>query len=331
MLLFSAPLYGQKTDKIILDNEDVITGEIKGLRSGKLEVSTSNMSTVYIQWNHIVQVQSDKTWRIELEDGSIYYGQLSPADQEFTLTIVSDTTNNYVFKNSVVNIMRLKRTFWSRLNGGITVGFNYTKAGDVAKFDLSASVAYRSRISVTSLSGSSAITWQPNRDTAQRNNATLQYIRFMKKRWSIPVATSSEKNTELGIDLRLSGTLGVARNAIQTNENWLYVWSGLQYTREWVNGAVESNNNIELPLGIHFSRFRYDAPEMDLQSSLTGFMNLTTSGRYRVEFETTLMWKFIKNFTLNFKPYLSYDTKPPSESAAKSDFGIVFSLGWSFG
>ena len=331
-LVMATSAIAQKTDIIMLDNGDRLTGEIKNLRNGKLELKTDNMSTVYIKWYHITQIKSDKSFKIELEDGSIYYGTISPAEQDFKITVVSsDTTASHLYKNSVVWIMPIKRTFWQRLNGSVATGFNYTKASDVAKFDLSANTVYKSRISHVSISLSSVITAQPSRETAQRNNATLEYIRFLQHRWSVVASASSEQNTELGIDLRLSGGLSGARNIVQTNENWLYVWGGLQTNREWVNGAKESNNNFELPIGLNFSRFRYDAPEIDLSSSLKTYVNLTTKGRYRLEFDTTLMWKFIKNFTLNFKPYLSYDTKPPSEDAAKSDFGITFSIGWSFG
>ena len=56
----------QKTDILTLRNGDVITGEIKGLNRNKLEFSTPRMSTVYIEWQEIARINSDKVFQVEL-------------------------------------------------------------------------------------------------------------------------------------------------------------------------------------------------------------------------------------------------------------------------
>ena len=68
VLVMATCAIAQKTDIIMLDNDDRLTGEIKGLRNGKLELKTDNMSTVYIKWYRITQIKSDKSFKVELED-----------------------------------------------------------------------------------------------------------------------------------------------------------------------------------------------------------------------------------------------------------------------
>ena len=51
IILITPFLFPQKTDVITLKNGDKITGELKELQTGLLELSTDNMSTIYIEWD----------------------------------------------------------------------------------------------------------------------------------------------------------------------------------------------------------------------------------------------------------------------------------------
>jgi hypothetical protein len=167
-------------------------------------------------------------------------------------------------------------------------------------------------------------TAQPDQANSRRNNLTLRYTRFLRQRWYAGGSVSAEQNTELGLDLRLAIGGAVARSLVQSNEDWFYWVAGLQGNYENTTGDVPGKFNLEAPAGLTYSKFRYDAPEIDLRSNFTLYTNLTTFGRFRFEFDNSLMWKFIKDFTLNLTLYSSYDNKPPSESAAKFDIGTTF-------
>ena len=66
----------QKTDVIVLRNGDRITGEIKGLVRGKLEVSTDNLSTVLITWVEVVELRTKRMFVVELITGERTFGTL---------------------------------------------------------------------------------------------------------------------------------------------------------------------------------------------------------------------------------------------------------------
>ena len=74
MVLFSHTAWAQKTDIVYLKNGDRITGEVKNLSRGKLELSTDHMGTVFIEWDKIQQLISNTGQSIELTDGQRYYG-----------------------------------------------------------------------------------------------------------------------------------------------------------------------------------------------------------------------------------------------------------------
>ena len=330
ILIFTPPLAAQKTDVVILRNGDHFTGEVKKLEHGKLQLKTDDAGTIYIKWNKIARLTAKAFFEVEVEDGTVYFGSLAENPLVSRINIVSDTATVELYKFAVVSIIPIKGRFWARVNGSVNVGFSYTKASDVGQFNLSGDASQRGRSALVNASLSSVITAQKGEATTKRNNLTVQYVRFLRHRWYVGGTSSSEQNSELGIDLRLSTGAFAARSLVQTNENWFYYLAGLQGTHESVSGAVSGKFNLEAPVGLAFSKFRYDAPEIDLNSKATVYVNLTTRKRYRFEFDNNLTWKFIKDVTLKLTLYASYDTKPPSVDAAKSDFGTTVSLGWTF-
>jgi hypothetical protein len=68
----------RKTDIVYLKNGDKITGEFKELVQGELKLSTAEMGSVYIKWNGIARIESDKYIEMELLDGTRVFGQLPP-------------------------------------------------------------------------------------------------------------------------------------------------------------------------------------------------------------------------------------------------------------
>ena len=77
----SALMAAEKTDVVVLRNGDRITGEVKELVQGRLELKTDSMETIYIQWDAIAQVTSDQHLEVEMETGEKFFGPLSPAPE----------------------------------------------------------------------------------------------------------------------------------------------------------------------------------------------------------------------------------------------------------
>ncbi|MEJ2319508.1 MAG: hypothetical protein P8Y21_09195, partial [Gemmatimonadales bacterium] len=62
IVLCAIPAHAQKTDALVLSNGDRITGEIKELTRGKVRLKTDPMGTVYIKWQDIASITSDKVF-----------------------------------------------------------------------------------------------------------------------------------------------------------------------------------------------------------------------------------------------------------------------------
>jgi len=60
------------------------------------------------------------------------------------------------------------------------------------------------------------------------------------------------------------------------------------------------------------------------------FPNLTNWGRVRSELDVSASREIVKDFTLFLSFYDSFDSDPADPTAAKNDYGLVTSLGWTF-
>lgn len=82
MLLLTAvlalPATAAKTDVIVLDNGDRITGEIKGMSRGKIDYSTDDAGRLSVEWTKVAQVTSDHAFEVEMSSGRSTMGSSDP-------------------------------------------------------------------------------------------------------------------------------------------------------------------------------------------------------------------------------------------------------------
>ncbi|MCK4350970.1 MAG: DUF481 domain-containing protein [Candidatus Krumholzibacteria bacterium] len=60
------------------------------------------------------------------------------------------------------------------------------------------------------------------------------------------------------------------------------------------------------------------------------FPNLTTWGRYRVNFNIDFNYELLNDFFLGLSFFDNYDSKPPVAGTEKNDFGFTTSIGYKF-
>ncbi|MCU0407194.1 MAG: hypothetical protein MUE64_09585 [Ignavibacteriaceae bacterium] len=152
ILLINISALAQKTDVVILNNGDKITGEVKYLRVGILTYKTDNMETVEIQWNKIKSIETKNFFEVEVSDGRVFYGSISPSHDEGMMTVNGVTIDHNLFMKYIARINRIKESFWDILDGHIKLGFSFTKASQVGQLSLGGSAKYRTKIYFSELS-----------------------------------------------------------------------------------------------------------------------------------------------------------------------------------
>jgi len=322
------PVLAQKTDLIFLKNGDRVTGEIKELSYGKVRLSTDDMGTIYIEWDKIERLISDKIFEVELQFGSVYYGTLGVTADKRKMAVIGDTLTYDLYRAFVVSIRPIKDTFLQRLDGSISLEFNLTKTTGVKQLILGGNIMYQARIWSQSVTFNSQVTSQPEKDMSRRGDLNYQAIRHLEKRWFGAGILALEQNTELGIDLRASIGAGGGRRLIQTNNTLLWTAALLSGTRESIRDSSGVKYNLELPVKSLYRVFVFDDPKTDITINLGIFPNLTTLGRIRMELDSKLEYEFIKDLKARLNFYYTFDNKPPSATAAKDDYTLTTGFVW---
>ncbi len=88
--------------------------------------------------------------------------------------------------------------------------------------------------------------------------------------------------------------------------------------------------NLESLFGAQFQTYRFDEPELEFSTTLNVVPELTPLGRVRAEFEVDLKWEIVRDFFWNLNLYDQFDSEPPTDAAAKNDWGVVLSFGVTF-
>lgn len=320
-----------KTDIVVLNNGDRITGEVKGLEQGKLAFKTDAAGTLYIEWDKIASVESTQFLQIELDNGLRYFGQAPAPKQAGTIRLLADDeAQGWDLKlKRVIRIDPIEKDALKRLDGYLTAGYNYTKSNDLQQFTFSGGINARTITHQWSLDGSSTITAQQGNDDSARWIVSGGYRHFLADRWFAQGFGSFEGNDELGLDLRTSVGGAFGKYLAQSNRQEWGAYLGLAYTRENYVGE-EQADSLEGVLGMQYSYFRYDTPEASLDATLNVLPSLTRSGRVRVDGKLRSRYEVVKDLFFEVSLYGNYDSDPGETAQSNSDYGVTTSLGYSF-
>jgi putative salt-induced outer membrane protein YdiY len=331
MLSSAAAVFARaKTDTIVLVNGDTITGEIKSLYRGKLKFKTDAMSTVYVEWEDIVTLTSEYYFEIEENDGYKYYGTPSLEEGgEFRITRADIVVS--LEKLQVVRITPIEKTFWSRIDGSVSLGISYTRSSDIGRFEFAFDTHYREEKNYFEVTAMTTTTTESDDRTTQRTEATASYQRTFQRRLFWDTTWTGFQNDEMGVALRLTLGSGLGAHLIQSNWTVLESSLGLQVTREWPTDVVQPpSNNLEGVITLAYSLWKYNTPKTDLTASVSAFPSLPDFDRYRLDSEIILTQEIVSDFMLVFTWWDNYDSQPPSEGAAKNDFGVTTSIGYTW-
>ncbi len=319
-----------KTDVVILENGDHLTGEIKGLRFARLSFKTDTMETVSVKWEEVAQITSKFSFELELEDGVRFFGSLGAPARPGMVSVIGKERALELSMDQIVTIRPIKDRFWKRIDGSLSIGLSFTKASDVLRFSFNADAKYTERKNIVDLTISSIITTQSEQDSRENTSLNLRYNRLLENRWFLSAFTGLQRNDELGIKLRVLGGAGGGRLLIQTNRMVLPVLAGFSLNQEWADGDGRNSFNAEGLFGFYWNLFIHHTPKTDLSFDFTTFPSMTEKGRVRLDLETRLRREIIKDFFVDLSFYLNYDNKPPSVTASTTDYGFVTSVGYSF-
>ncbi len=328
-----AEAFAAKTDVVILENGDRITGEFKRLERGQLVWSTDSMGTLYIEWADVASVESEFRLQAELASGARYVGFARPAGKPGRIRLADfpdGAEGPELLMERIVRVARLNEgSILDRSDGYVNVGYDYTQATSVSSFRAAAGISQRRDTYTWKIDGSTRLTDSGEGESSERTLLSGDFTRLLRDRWYRRYVLNFERNDELGLNLRtLAGALG-GRYLLQTNEHEWSLLAGLGVTREEFEDSPPVGN-LELILGTDFAWYLYNFPKTDIAANLYVLPSLTKGGRYRAQSDIRARRELVPDVFFELSFYGTYDNKPGETADSDFDYGISSSLGYSF-
>jgi uncharacterized protein DUF481 len=319
----------QKTDVVTLGNGDRITGEVSKLDRGQLEYKTDDIGTIYLEWDKIISLKSTAQFQVGTSDGRLFLGSLD-TDGPRTLVIVTSPQNVALPTEEVTLIIPIGKSFWTKLDGSIDIGFSYTKSSDIAQLNVNSSTVYNQPAWEVRLSGSATITESGDPDEADdRATAQMSFLRYRGQNNFWAAAAGVDSNESLGLLLRTQGAFAVGRRVVNTNRAQVTGAAGVSVNDERAIDA-DPGQNIEALFTFRTSYFSYDRPKTNVDIGFQYYASLNDWGRQRIQLDSNVKREFWKDVFFSVNVFDSFDSDPPSEEADTNDVGVTFSFGWSY-
>ncbi len=321
LLLVAENVWAQKIDTLYLQKGDRITGEVKSLDNNYLKLSTNDVGTINIKWNNIDSVKILNKMRIVLEDGQIYYGILKPSGEDgkcYIWATIGDPRLTPLV--DIVMLSPIEDKFLHRLTGSLSSGFSYTKADDAMQVNLNGTLNYTAEKNQIKLAYDGILTQKDSSATNQRQSGSFGFIRILPRKWFLMTSLTAESNSEQNLDLRTGISAGGGKSLVHSNSSTLYIATGLQANREL--SQEDTQNSLEGFLSTNYSVFIYDSPKITFNLSFQVAPSVSDLGRIRADVDSNISWEIFSDFFLKWTFYYSYDSRPLSTTAAKSDWAI---------
>ncbi len=329
LFLLPAGLAAQKTDTIHLFNGDKIVGEMKDLKLGLLRVSTDYMSSVYIEWDQVRTVRTDKRWYVRMRSGAYFNGTLAASPQMDHLYIITNGDSVHVPLIDITVLYRLNRGIWPRTDGSLNAGYSYQKSNGLSQLTLSGNATYRAERSNVNVSFSSITTTQPELRDNRKQDVSLGWEKNLWGRWTSGTAVGAETNSELELDLRLRANVSMGNYVLLSVHASNLIGGGIQGNLE-KSGGGEASENYEVFLGDRFRFKTYRFPKAEASIDVTGYYGLTIRDRWRFTTTATLRYEVVRDLQLGLEFYEQFDSRPLDGGPELNDYRVATTVSYTF-
>jgi putative salt-induced outer membrane protein len=301
-----------RADQVTLKNGDRLTGTIVKSDAKTMLIKTELAGEVNVLWEAVTSIVSSQPLHLALKDGQTVVGTVTTADGK--LDVATKETGEVVApKEAVVTVRdddeekayaaemdRLRNPhltdFWS---GILDTGLSVTRGNSATlAYNLSAKAARvtsRDKISVFSTAVyASDDTTPPSRTTAHAIRGGIRGDLNVSERLFVFGFTDFEYDQFQDLDLRnvLGGGLGY--HAIKTKNTTFDVFGGGDYEQEYFSAIPAFPTGLTRKTGEAVLGEELDSKlngRTTLSEKLSLFPNVSNTGEYRFQFDTTAATK----------------------------------------
>jgi hypothetical protein len=333
LLLSAAAAWGRdKTDVIVMQNGDRLTGEILKLQDGVLSLNIDYVqSNVLLEWEKVARVESKQLFVVLTQDGSTYRGTLKTPETAqgapVKIEIVESPTSEVAMERpQIVEMGRTSGEFWRRFSGNVYSGTIYSKGNDTTQYNIGTQFTYRRERWEADAAAVSALSNSSGSTASTRNQFSLGGQHLLSRRdWFYSGMLSFLQSTQQGIDVQtiVGGGLGrILKNTAHSRVSLLggLAWQGTEYS------SAVSDRQLAGLVGGSVQLFKFSKTNLNLKATL--FPALTEPGRVRFYTNASYSIQVFGNLSWTISFYGNWDNRPPA-GLSGSDYGTSAGLTWN--
>jgi hypothetical protein len=338
ILLAETVFARERTDVIVMQNGDRLTGEIRGLSSGILYINMQYiLGTSAMDWSRVERVVSQQLFLVTTQDGSVYTGTLStggaPGARPVKVEIVEASGNTVaIAQPQIVEMDQTSTKFLQRFNGEINFGMIYTKGNQSTQYTLGSEVYYPRERWAAAASFNSTLSSSTGASTSTRNlvGATATHL-LPWNQWFIGGMGNFLQSSEQEINLQTTLGAGVGRYLTNTNHATIsllggFAWQSTQYHQSLV--PLGQQNVATALINADAKLFRFNQTALEINATL--LPAISQPGRVYFSMNATYYVRLFSNLRWDVSFYGNWDNRPPATFPG-SDYGTSSGLSWTFG
>lgn len=331
-MLKGSSLYSQKIkDTIFFLNGSKMVGEIKGIKLGVLTFDPDDANDITVELQKLKTIIAiSKLFRIETIAHRVYFGNMIANNKAGYVFIASglDTIEYRIEEISVV--YSFKHAFRNRFSGYVNAGFSFTKSSNLGRFNIDARLSYMAKKDEITLSTTDIYTITDTGFSRDKEDITTKYNHYFSTAWFGTLLFKYQRNLELGLLRRYQEGIGAGNKFITSKHIYAWARTGVVFNQEKYDEGEYPGTLPEVFLQAEFNFFRFTKPKISLLLNEALYYGVTNGNRLRNDGQLDLSWELVKDLDLVFSIYNNYDSKPPTAENSKFDFGVVFSVGFTF-
>jgi hypothetical protein len=338
-LLFALPLFARdKTDVIVMNNGDRLTGEIKGLDAGVLYISLDYMvSTSAIQWASVNHIESTQMFLVRSEDGSVHSGTLmsenGAAGRPIHIEVLEAPKEPVIIeKPKVVQMTPTSNEFWRRFNGSFSSGIIYSKGNQSTQYQLNSLIEYPREKWGARAGVSSTLSSNEGSPVSTRNSVSLGGFRLTRwNNWFYSGVGNFLQSSSQDISLQSNIGMGIGRYLKDTNRAAIWVLGGVAWQNTRYSQSVQSQTpqNVAAAMtSAHVQLFKFKKTNLNIDAF--AFPALSQPGRVYFSTDAAYYIKLFGSIDWNISFYGNWDNQPPVHFSG-SDYGTSSGISYKFG
>jgi putative salt-induced outer membrane protein YdiY len=272
---------------------------------------------------------------VEVDSGRRYSGNIQRTGER--LHIQDEDVETELESKDVVSMVPMTDSqppsVWRLIDGSFDAGYNFTRGNSSqTQSSLGARAQYRAETYKAQGRLSSIFSEAEDADPTSRHAFDARLDRYLSAKMFAFGLTGFERNERQKLDLRSKFGGGFGRTLIDTRRTQLSLLGGFTYTNEQFRAEEEG----ELPprsstgeglLGVEWETMSFR--DILFSTKLSLHPNLVQSGRYRLEYDSSVRIPLVSSLTFSVSLFDRFDSDPPTD-VQRNDYGLISAFGFAF-